>query len=315
LLVYRKYDKHVSVAVAFLLIIWMNPFQITSVGFLLSFAAVLSIFYVTPVLNQGFLKGDGYFLGTIRVMIAVQIGITPMLVYFFYYLPIYSLLGNVLLLPLVSFVITSAALGIAMTYIHLTLAKAAAGTGFWVVNYMLKTVRFIDALPYSYWNIGQPSMVMLILYYATLICFLMGRKRLWSVTLSMCMIVMFTQPLMAPDLTIDMMDVGNGDAVFVRSQGRVMLLDGGGMVGREGDNVGRKVLLPFMAKKGIRKIDTVVISHFDFDHMYGIIELLDEGFPIDRILVSRPYLHYENQWATALLSQAESQGIEIFYIS
>lgn len=314
LLLYRKYDKHVSVAVAFLLIIWTNPFQMTSVGFLLSFGAVLSIFYITPALKRGFLKGEGYFIGTIRVMVAVQLGITPILVYFFYHIPVYSLLGNLLLLPLLSLVILSASLGIGMTYIHLTLAKAITGTGFWVVNYMLKTVSFIDALPLSYWNVGQPSIVILILYYSALFCFLIGRRKLLTLALCMLVVVMVTQVTLRPELTIDMMDVGNGDAVFVRSQGQVMLIDGGGMVGREGDNIGRKVLLPFMAKKGIRKIDTVVISHFDFDHMYGIIELLEEGFPIDRILVSRPYLYYENQLATSLLTMAQNQGIEIYYI-
>lgn len=314
-MVYRQYDKHVAIALAFIIMVWLNPFQVTSPGFVLSFAAVASIFYVAPGLKIGPFREQGFFRDMVRILLAVQLGIGPILLYFFYRIPLYSFLGNMLLVPVLSLIIFSASVGIVLSYVSTALAKFGMGMAFWLTEYMFRVVSIVESLPGAYLTLGQPSLISLVFYYGAVTALVLKHRRKALVCVALLVMVLYGQSQwMRPDLQVDMMDVGNGDAIFVRSQGEVLLIDGGGQGGKSGDNVGRQVLLPFMYKNGIHKIDTVIISHFDFDHMYGIIELIEEAVPIGRILVSEPYATSDNKWWQTLKAKALEKSVALYYI-
>ena len=62
-----------------------------------------------------------------------------------------------------------------------------------------------------------------------------------------------------------MIDVGQGDSTLIKTPiGRTILVDGGGS---ENYNVGENVLIPYLLNKKINKIDYLMISHFDTDHV------------------------------------------------
>ena len=72
------------------------------------------------------------------------------------------------------------------------------------------------------------------------------------------------------EIEIAVLDVGQGDAILLRAGDRVALVDGGGARGR---NLATQVLLPALAARGIDRLDLVVLSHFDYDHCAGLIDL------------------------------------------
>ncbi len=310
---YRKYDQHTALMTALVLMILINPFQLFSAGFLLSFGAVLSIFYITPKLIFGFLDLENGFVQLLKIMLAIQIGMTPLLIHFFGHIPLYSFIANLLVLPIVALLIAFSGLGIGFSYVHLLLGKWVAGGAFWLVTYMFDVVALINRLPYSYVQISSPGVLVLSLYYVALILWLTSYGKASAALVVVMLAITITFPFInADDLRIDMMDVGNGDAVFVRCEGQVMLFDGGGLVGRDGPNVGETVLLPYLNKHGIKNIDTVVISHSDFDHVYGIIELMSQ-IPITRLIMPTSYLEFDNDWSRRLKMLAEVNNIELLY--
>lgn len=104
------------------------------------------------------------------------------------------------------------------------------------------------------------------------------------------------------------LDVGQGDACFVRSsKGSSVLVDGG-------DNgSGKYVLSPFLTKNSVFRLDAVFISHLHSDHMQGIFELLDDGFPIGTIYVSDTAALESNY--NTLKSRADVRGVKIEELS
>ncbi len=71
-----------------------------------------------------------------------------------------------------------------------------------------------------------------------------------------------------------MIDVGQGDSTLIRCYGKTILIDGGGSKSDSFD-VGEKILLPYLLHERISKIDYVIISHFDSDHIMGLIPVLN----------------------------------------
>ena len=97
--------------------------------------------------------------------------------------------------------------------------------------------------------------------------------------------------IMPKDLKIYFIDVGQGDAtLIVTPQNKTILIDGGGS---ENYDVGKNTLLPYLLDRKIIKIDYVIISHFDTDHVGGILTILQE-LKIEKVIIGKQYETSEN---------------------
>lgn len=95
------------------------------------------------------------------------------------------------------------------------------------------------------------------------------------------------------DLKIYFIDVGQGDStLIVTPQNKTILIDGGGSVNSNFD-VGKNTLLPYILDRGITKIDILVISHFDNDHIGGIFTVLKE-LKVKKVYISKQLEKSEN---------------------
>ena len=85
------------------------------------------------------------------------------------------------------------------------------------------------------------------------------------------------------DLQIHFVDVGQGDCTFIETpRGKTILIDGG-----------ESTILPYILDRGYTKIDIVMISHFDSDHVGGILEIL-EKLKIGQVIISKQGEKSEN---------------------
>ena len=95
------------------------------------------------------------------------------------------------------------------------------------------------------------------------------------------------------DLEIHFLDVGQGDACFIITPNhKTILIDGGGSTSSSFD-VGKDTLIPYLLDRGYTKLDYVFISHFDQDHVGGILSLLEE-LKVGQIFVSKQEEESEN---------------------
>ena len=134
-----------------------------------------------------------------------------------------------------------------------------------------------------------------------------SNSKLW---LKLIAVVITMGALLIPaqaDLEIDMLDCGQGDAIYISDGCGVNLFVDGGSTSIK--KVGKYRMLPFLKYRGVRRIDYWFISHTDEDHISGLREAIEDGYDIRHILLS------EGMDLKDLGELAEAHGIDVQFIS
>ncbi|MDF1616572.1 DNA internalization-related competence protein ComEC/Rec2 [Petrocella sp. FN5] len=313
-MVNRRYDKTTAVSFAAFGMLLLHPYQLIHVGFQLSFGAVLSIFYIEPLLKTNWMPIEKGPIAGIRLLIAVQIGIWPLLAYYFYSLPVYGFLGNLLVLPVVGILILFSILSLFVSYISMGIGTFIMGVSYWSMSYMQQITCLIGELPYNTLYIQAPNIYFIIAYYIVIALWIMGLPcKKTGVCLATLMLLSVSLYLLDLEtMYMHFLDVGQGDSIVINYQNRTIMIDGGGDIKKKGDNVGMEVLLPFLRHQGIDRIDTVFITHSDFDHIYGIIEIANH-IPISEVILPFVYKEKDDPLINQLLSGLDDQLTQIHY--
>lgn len=123
------------------------------------------------------------------------------------------------------------------------------------------------------------------------------------------------------DAVVSVIDVGQGDAILVRTaSGKYIVVDGGGSVvfrkpgeewrdRRDPFETGRHVVVPLLRKRGVHAIELLVISHLDSDHIKGLLAVLRD-IPVKRILWNGTMKNSDD--AVALFREAVDRGIPLY---
>lgn len=317
----EKYDIFTSLFLSGLLILCMNPHQLMEVGFLLSFCAVGGIIYVTPKLESQYNKNKNGLLSLLLITLGASLVTYPILVNFFYQVSVYSLLVNLLVVPTSSVLIGFGILALLSSLVSITLGNFLAGLVYFALKYIEMICTSVNFLPFHTLYIKKPIVFTIILYYVVLFLWL-NLKKIRAAKLFMLGIlavfllgIFWNEVSHHSELKITFLDVGQGDSSVIEYRNKVFLIDGGGDIQSKSEfNKGHYVVLPFLASQGVNHIDTIFISHSDFDHIYGIIEVVQE-IPTDSIIISQPYELEQDELLLELLQIAEDQHIKIDYMS
>lgn len=112
-----------------------------------------------------------------------------------------------------------------------------------------------------------------------------NRKRVLAIILIFAIVISLIS-IIPSDLKIYFIDVGQGDSTLVITpNGKKLLIDGGGSNTGSYD-VGKNTLLPYLLNRKITKLDYVVISHFDSDHVGGLLTIINE-LKVKNIIISK----------------------------
>ena len=288
----RTYDllSAMSLSAVFLLI--NNASYLFYSGFLLSFACICGVGIVLPCLEQIFSlkkqnpkqKKWSVALGNaLAGSLAIQMATLPITLYFFYEIPVYGILLNLIALPAMSVVLVSAVAGSLVGLVSSGAAALAVLPG----NLVLRGYDWLgilaQRLPTTTWVAGQPQMWQVVVYYVVLgaalwcgsvrvkKCEKKGRMRMLVILGWACCVGLFAMPR-SDGLSVTCLDVGQGDCAVVRTANHTChLIDGGSSNVSE---VGRYRILPYLKSQGISQVDYVWVSHTDSDHISGILEML-----------------------------------------
>ncbi|WP_069997936.1 DNA internalization-related competence protein ComEC/Rec2 [Cellulosilyticum sp. I15G10I2] len=288
--IWEEADQITNLALAALIILLINPFQLTQVGFQLSFAAVGSLLISQIIIkkleldvSQGYLK----FLYVCVPWLCVTLSIAPILAVHFYEIPLFCGLLNLIFVPIFSVIIIFSWISLGMSIITLTGAAFIAK----IIIVLLDTIAFIGEktlqMPLGTLCIGKPSLLGILIYYG-LLCVLFGcimgyiKKRVCLyiiiVFIGTSTLYEFVRP---KTLDIAYLYVGQGDAIVMTTpHGKVIAVDAG--------NFGKgKVVERYIKYKGKKTITAFILSHSDADHVGGLIDLLDTDIKINNIFVSK----------------------------
>lgn len=320
----RRYDTGTALAAAACIVLLFRPLYLYDGGFWLSFGAVFGVAAVLPLFRKLPVQG-------LWASVSINLSILPILLYYFYEYPLYSILLNLFVIPLMPVLLL---LGLAGSAAALALpwpGEAALSLCRVLLTFYEWLCRTAARLPAARIITGRPSVVSVICYYILLFTLLLmwGRYKsrrnadtrkkyiakyiiISGVTYAAALFILIPRTSgREGQLEVTMLDVGQGDGIYMKApSGRTYLFDGGSSDVRQ---AGKYRIEPFLKYKGTGRIDYAFISHGDSDHMNAIREMIERGplgIPIGHLVLPR-----EEVWddsLTELAALARDSGIKVF---
>lgn len=313
-LFYRKSDVYNNLAFSSFIILIFNPYTIFDMGFLLSYGGTIGIILFSNKLSKKFpIKNKilNYIKEMFFVCISANIIIIPIIMYNFNTLSLTFFISNVLVSPIMGIVVILGFVQIFLSIININLAYLLSI----FLNPMLEILIFIAdftaKLPLSKILIPTPNIIFIIIYYVIILfCNKINIKKT-IIILSIIIIIFNLLNLLPKDLRIYFIDVGQGDSTLILTpKGNSILIDGGGSETGSFD-VGEKILLPYLLDRGVTKIDYMMISHFDSDHVGGLFSIL-ENLRVEHVLISKQGKESENY--KHFLEISKRKKIKVIYV-
>lgn len=274
--------------------------------------------------------------GGFAASVGVILFTLPVQLWFFYEIPAYSVLLNLLVLPFMSAVVAG---GILSLIPGLGIVGTVDCLILWWYEWICE--RFGE-LPGAVWCVGQPERWQIACYYAGIFLLVFGRKyveawkkrgtygeenvpgdRLHSARTPHLIAAVMILGLLIGLLTgnfdcgsrVTFLDVGQGDGIVVETGQGAYLFDCGSTSRK---NIGEYVLKPYLKSRGISSLRGVFVSHPDEDHMNGVLELMENGeeWGITAEQLFLPAIRESERRETfeQLLAAAEDAGIPVSYI-
>jgi len=296
----RGKDHINTLSLAGLIVLAVFPASVWDVSFQLSFSAMASIIIILPRLEglAGLVAGKtaGEKEGGVKrsvlsflrrralplvlVTIAAGVGTSPILAYHFQRVSLMGLFANLVAVPLSAAVVPCLLVSSLLLPVSEALAWLVLFPADMAFSFMAWAIRLFAALPYASIWVRPPSVFEVCLYYLLILSLVnINRSRLFRYAApfaaSLAVLMPLARGLQGPPgtLKVTFLSVGQGDSAFVELPGgKTMLVDGGGMRNPDFD-VGERVVAPFLRSKGIRRIDYMVLSHAQLDHMGGLLFL------------------------------------------
>ena len=277
----RVYDMLTAAMLGAAITVGYQPLYLTDGGFYMSYGAILGIAVLLPVLEQCFPCRRKWLSGC-YASIAINIMLFPITLWFFYVFPTYSFLLNLFVLPLTGPILGIGFLGsFLLLWIPFAGKLCLKGCSL-ILGFYEWICRVGNRLPMSRLVLGQPDWWEMMLYYVVLVMIVvliyhLKRKKsertyyryVWLM-LILSVGVMAYRP--SGFLDIAMLDVGQGDGIYLRGpNGTTYFIDGGSS---DESRLGKYCIEPFLESQGTGILDYVFITHGDTDHYSGILEML-----------------------------------------
>ena len=314
-LTHKKSDMCTSLSISLLCLLIYNPFSIRNVGLLFSYIATIGIITYLKIFNF-----NKKIINNIGVTISATIFILPITAIYFNKIPIMSISISVIIGILVGPVFILTLFFISFNGIlHLPLLANILS---FLVKIILTISKNASKVPFNKIYVKRPSFLEILSYYVIvfLSLFLFSiynpkrkynkafNKRIKNLIsllkfryyqnkkkiISMVLIIVFFSFLtflIPKNLKINFIDVGQGDScLIVTPHNKKILIDGGGS---ENYDVGKNTLIPYLLARKIKKIDYIIISHFDTDHVGGILSVMKE-LKVKKVIISKQGEDSEN---------------------
>jgi competence protein ComEC len=221
----------------------------------------------------------------LRTQGVATLGLTPLSLVFFQQVSLVGLAANLLAIPLVTLVITPLALlGVFVPPLW--------SVGGYVVQRLNEVLAALTALPGAVWTVpAAPAWAQLAGLAAAALAVLPLPWRLRLLALPLALPLLWPAVSRPSEGAFELVvaDVGQGTAVLVRTRQHLLLYDSGPQYSPESD-AGQRVLLPLLRARGAARIDRLMLSHRDSDHVGGAAALL-RALPVGELWSSLEDTH------------------------
>lgn len=306
----------------------LNPFYLFDISFQFSFVVVffliassgsfqLSFDRLSKTLSGGLLKkAAALAVATVVASLAAM----PLSAWYFNHVSIAAVFGNLVAVPLTGFLILPLLLsGMVVSFFLPGAAPLFFHPAGLLIEFLVGLARFMSHIPFAHRWVIPPALPTILLYYLGIfLCLWFAAGRRWaagSVALVAAVAMLFFHPLRQRDaggrLAVHFPDVGQGTCQVVEfPDNAVMVMDAGGFRNPAFDT-GERIVGPFLRRKGIDRIDLMVVSHPEVDHYGGLVGLL-KTFSVKEIWhnVSENEEKGRYRW-NRFLDLAKEKGVKI----
>ena len=273
------------IATAALVLLAADPAALFSPGFQLSFAGVSGILVLRrPLLERlrvltavgvretalGRWLADG-----LATSVAATVATAPVVAWHFGRVAPVGIVANLVAIPVLSAAVPAMALALAADVFWAPAGRFLAGAGVALLDGLDATARVAAGVPWA--TVWVPGSVALLVTTAAVAGHLAARRTgrtRWAVRGTVWTVVtvaiLLVAPISAPrdGVEIHGIDVGQGDAIAIRSPAdRWLLVDAG--VATETYDAGARVVVPYLSRQGVRRLEGMILTHPDADHMGG----------------------------------------------
>ena len=271
--------------IVLIVLLLINPFYLYSVSFLFSYIISTGI----VMANRNIKKIKNKLVKNLYISFISFMFSLPICINYFNQVNVLSVVLNLFFIPLVSSIIFP------LSIVSLFVPKIDAIL-YLFISIMEKCSLFVSNISMLVINFPKVGIVLVIIYYVILVISLYKSKMYIGVIL---LIILFKNiSYFDSDLRVLVFDVGQGDSILVSfpNNGGNVLIDTSGdtMNYESSNNVGNKII-PYLKTVGITKIDYLVVSHGDFDHMGEAINLVN-NFKVKNVVFNcGPYNDLEKE--------------------
>ncbi|WP_082380593.1 DNA internalization-related competence protein ComEC/Rec2 [Achromobacter sp. 2789STDY5608615] len=275
-------------------VVMLDPWAPMAAGFWLSFGAAAILLRVAQAPRDADAGWGQRWRATlsqaVRLQLTVTLGLTPLLAFLVHQVSLGSPLANAVAIPAVTFLVTPLALLCAMFSVAPATAGVAAvagQAGAWVFDLAMTVVAWVGNAEWASFTVAAAPWPWLLWALAGMVWALQAQgwpaRRLgW-----LCMLPLLCWRPARPepgDWRMSAMDIGQGSAILVETASQTLLFDAGPRHFGGGD-AGERVIAPQLLARGIGKLDVLVLSHADLDHVGGTRSVL-AAVPVARSYAS-----------------------------
>lgn len=308
-LFHKKAHVLASISISLLIILIINPYLILDIGLQLSYGGTIGIVLIYPILKKLKKKKEDKsskfkkiihkikdkILDIILITISANLVIFPIVLFHYNTISFTFIISNLLISPIIGIIIILGFISVFASYIISPISKVMFLILQTFLNLLIKIAHFCAELPFSKVYFPTPKIYVIIIYYVFLIFIILARNKIIVVKkINKKIIIIFVIIIIILNLilnfipktfTIYFIDVGQGDSMLISTpKGKKILIDGGGSRDEESFNIGKQTLIPYLLNKGITKLDYILISHFDSDHVGGILSVLEE-LKVEKVII------------------------------
>ncbi len=306
IVLYRERDIYNTLSLAALIILIWHPPSLFNIGFQLSFIAVLSIAYGFTILNQVqgqdsfkpsplspsvaagfslrefFLRHRWLYNYTFSSVFAT-LGTLPIIAYHFNLVSIIGPIVNILAIPLASLIVPLTLLFSVLSNLSEQIASLLINIPVFLTFILVKTAKFFTNIPYYSMRVQTPSLLTIFMIYPLLLGVLNIKRHKWikigTISIFLLLIISIlihhSSLITHHSLKVTFIDVGQAECSLIQfPNGKTMLIDGGRLM--DDFDAGGSIVAPYLWDIGITKIDYVIGSHPDSDHVGGLLFVLNE---------------------------------------
>ena len=291
ILIGKLIDKETSTisllfVVAFLMLL-INPLMIFEIGFQLSFITTFALIITAPLLTFNFRhKFINIILGACLIPFIAQLYAAPLQMYYFNTFSVYAVLANIAIVPVLSIV---SFIGFISSIIAMipAVAKQICYFADLILNpiliYIVKVAETFSKLPHSIIYVKKPLLIQIILYFTIIVsitCLLKFKIKSKKIILSITtLLILFALTFITiPNRNTEVMffSLGNADSILLKSpNNEYFLIDTGKSGYLNGSSQAKNIIIKYLRDKGIKEINSLILTHFDSDHAGGAIDILN----------------------------------------